>query len=524
MADDIITIFDTTLRDGEQSPGCSMDTSEKLEVARALVELGVDVIEAGFPIASPGDFEAVQKIARAFGDQKVICGLARCRTEDIARAWEALKDAPQMRIHLFLATSAIHRDFKLKMAKDEILRLAVESVKYACDQISSRSDIITPDVEFSPEDAARTELDFLCEVVEKTIAAGATTVNIPDTVGYATPNHYYKVIKYLKDNVPNIGRAVISTHCHNDLGLAVANSLSAIEAGARQVECTINGLGERAGNAALEEVVMALRTRQDYYGVKTNINTSRLFPTSRLVSSITGMAVQRNKAIVGQNAFAHEAGIHQHGMLQERTTYEIMRPEDIGILGTNLVLGKHSGRHALRDRIKSLGYDLDSEALQKVFDDFIALADKKKEIYDADIIALVDNRSSDDEKTWTVKSFHTLGGTGTIPTATIALIHQDGSVVQDASTGDGPVDAAFKCLERIVGVTASLHEYKVRSVSSGKDAQGEVTLEINVGERTFHGKGVSTDVIEASVHAYLQALNKALSNDRGRGTQREKGV
>ncbi|WP_437231168.1 2-isopropylmalate synthase [Planctomicrobium sp. SH661] len=524
MADDVITIFDTTLRDGEQSPGCSMDTAEKLEVAAALVELGVDVIEAGFPIASPGDFEAVQKIARKFGDQKVICGLARCRREDVERAWQALQDAQQVRIHLFLATSAIHRDLKLKMAKEEILKRAVEMVKFTCDQMASRKDIITPNVEFSPEDAARTELDFLCEVVEKTIAAGATTVNIPDTVGYATPNHYYKVIRYLKENVSNIGQAVISTHCHNDLGLAVANSLSAIEAGARQVECTINGLGERAGNAALEEVVMALRTRQDYYGVRTNINTPRLFPTSRLVSGITGMAVQRNKAIVGQNAFAHEAGIHQHGMLQDRSTYEIMRPEDIGIVGTHLVLGKHSGRHALRDRVKSLGYDLTDEALQRVFDDFIALADKKKEIYDADIIALIDNRTDETEQTWSVKSFHTLGGTGTIPTATIALVHQDGTTVQDASTGDGPVDAAFRCLERIVGLTAVLHEYKVRSVSGGKDAQGEVTLEINVEDRTYHGKGVSTDVIEASVHAYLQALNKALSNHRGRGTKREKGV
>jgi len=524
MADDIITIFDTTLRDGEQSPGCSMDTSEKLEVARALVELGVDVIEAGFPIASPGDFEAVQQIARTFGDQKVICGLARCRKEDISRAWEALQDASQLRIHLFLATSAIHRDFKLKMAKEEILRLAVESVKFACDQISSRPDIVTPNVEFSPEDAARTELDFLCEVVEKTIAAGATTVNIPDTVGYATPNHYYKVIKYLKDNVPNIHRAVVSTHCHNDLGLAVANSLSAIEAGARQVECTINGLGERAGNAALEEVVMALRTRQDFYGVRTNINTQRLFPTSRLVSGITGMAVQRNKAIVGQNAFAHESGIHQHGMLQERTTYEIMRPEDIGILGTNLVLGKHSGRHALRDRIKSLGFQLDDQAFQKIFEDFIALADKKKEIYDADIIALIDHRSGEQEQIWTLKSFQVLGGTGTIPTATIALEHQDGHIVQDASIGDGPVDAAFHCLERIVGVSVKLEEYTVRGVSGGKDALGEVILEIEVENRRFHGKGVSTDVIEASVQAYLHALNKALSNHPGRDIQREKGV
>lgn len=522
---DVITIFDTTLRDGEQSPGCSMDTAEKLDVAKALVELGVDVIEAGFPIASPGDFEAVQKIAEKFGDRSTICGLARCRKEDIDRAWEALQHAQNVRIHVFLATSAIHREFKLKMAKEEIVRRAVEMVKYTCDQMATRSDIVIPNVEFSPEDAARTELDFLCEVVEKTIEAGATTVNIPDTVGYATPNHFFKVISYLKQNVPNIDKAVISTHCHNDLGLAVANSLAGVEAGARQIECTINGLGERAGNAALEEVAMALRTRSDYYGVTTNINTPKLCPTSRLVSKITGMAVQRNKAIVGQNAFAHEAGIHQHGILQERTTYEIMRPQDVGYVGTNLVLGKHSGRHAFRDRVETLGYQLSDEDFQKVFDAFIALADKKKEIYDADILALVENQSSSPtQEHWKIKSFHTLGGTGTIPTATIELVFEDGKIVQDAATGDGPVDAAFKCLERIMGISAKLTDYTVRSVSSGKDALGEVSLAIDIDGLTFHGKGVSTDVIEASAHAYLQALNKALSQNRGRRRSTEPGV
>jgi 2-isopropylmalate synthase len=523
MADSII-IFDTTLRDGEQSPGCSMDTAEKLEVAKTLVELGVDVIEAGFPIASPGDFEAVQQIARKFGDQTTICGLARCRTEDIDRAWQALQDAQNVRIHVFLATSAIHREFKLKLAKEEIVRRAVEMVKYTCDQMATRSDISVPNVEFSPEDAARTELDFLAEVVEKVIDAGATTVNIPDTVGYATPHHFYTVISHLKKHVPNIDRCVLSTHCHNDLGLAVANSLAGVEAGARQVECTINGLGERAGNAALEEVVMALRTRQDYYGVQTRINTPKLFPASRLVSSITGMKVQRNKAIVGQNAFAHEAGIHQHGMLQNRATYEIMRPQDVGFIGTNLVLGKHSGRHAFRDRITSLGFELDEATFQKVFDDFIALADKKKEIYDADIIALVESRTQTVPQQWSIKSFHTFGGTGTIPTATVELSHEDGRVIRDAATGDGPVDAAFRCLERIVGVTARLQEYSVRSVSSGKDAQGEVTVEIDVDGLIHHGKGVSTDIIEASAQAYLQALNKALSSTRGRSVHPQHGV
>ncbi len=524
MSDRVI-IFDTTLRDGEQSPGCSMSTEEKLEVAKALTELGVDVIEAGFPIASPGDFEAVRQIARTFGERTTICGLARCRTEDIDRAWEALREARQVRIHVFLATSAIHREFKLKMAKEEILRRAVQMVKYTADKMSSRPDITTPNIEFSPEDAARTELDFLCEVVEKVIDAGATTVNIPDTVGYATPKHFYTVMKTLREQVANIQRAVLSTHCHNDLGLAVANSLAGVEAGARQVECTINGLGERAGNAALEEIVMALKVRKDYYGLDTHIRTEKLYPTSRLVSSITGMKVQRNKAIVGQNAFAHEAGIHQHGMLQERSTYEIMRPQDVGFVGTNLVLGKHSGRHAFRNRVKELGYDLDDATLQTVFDDFIALADKKKEVFDADIVALIDQRTHAGPAVWSLTAFHVFGGTGTIPTATLELSHQDGRKVQDAATGDGPIDAVFNCLERITGVAARLTDYSVRSVSSGKDAMGEVTVEIDCDGRTLHGKGLSTDIIEASALAYLQALNKALSNGtHGRATHPQHGV
>jgi 2-isopropylmalate synthase len=520
-----VTIFDTTLRDGEQSPGCSMTTDEKLEVAKALVELGVDVIEAGFPIASPGDFESVQKIARTFGGQTTICGLARCRTEDIDRAWAALQEAEKVRIHVFLATSAIHREFKLKMAKEEIIRRAVEMVKYTADKMSSRADITRPNIEFSPEDAARTELDFLCEVVEKVIDAGATTVNIPDTVGYATPAHFHTVMSTLRAKVPNIDRCVLSTHCHNDLGLAVANSLAGVEAGARQVECTINGLGERAGNAALEEIVMALRTRRDYYGLETGIQTEKLYPTSRLVSGITGMKVQRNKAIVGQNAFAHEAGIHQHGMLQNRSTYEIMRPQDVGFVDTNLVLGKHSGRHAFRDRVKQLGYEIDDATLQKVFDDFIALADKKKEVFDADIVALIDQRTHSGPALWTMTTFHVFGGTGTIPTATVELTHEDGRKIQDASTGDGPVDASFKALERITGITAKLTDYTVRSVSSGKDAMGEVNVEIDCQGTTFHGKGLSTDIIEASAQAYLQALNKAASTaGRAKAAHPQHGV
>ena len=514
MTGDQIIIFDTTLRDGEQSPGCSMNTREKLEVARALVDLGVDVIEAGFPIASPGDFQAVREIADRFGDQTTICALARSRDEDISRAKEALVNAAKRRIHVFLATSAIHREFKLKMDKSQIIERAISSVRMAKE--------FTDDIEFSPEDAARTELDFLCEVVEKTIAAGATTVNIPDTVGYATPNHYFKVISYLKQNVPNINQAIISTHCHNDLGLAVANSLSAIEAGARQVECTINGLGERAGNAALEEIVMALRTRADFYKVHTKINTQRLYPLSQLGSSITGMKVQRNKAIVGQNAFAHEAGIHQHGMLQERSTYEIMRPEDVGYVGQNLVLGKHSGRHAFRDRVVQLGFQLEEAALQKAFDDFITLADKKKEVYDSDVIALIENRMSDAPDRWKLISFHTSAGSSAVPTATLQLQCEEQPVLCDAATGDGPIDAVFRTMERIMELTAQLEAFDVRSVSEGKDAMGEVRVTINVGGRHYQGKGISTDIIEAAAQAYLKALNKADRDRRSAGSAAER--
>ena len=517
MSDNVI-IFDTTLRDGEQSPGCSMTTPEKLKVAEALVELGVDVIEAGFPIASPGDFEAVRAVAQKFGDRTTICGLARCRRDDIERAAEALRGIEKPRIHVFLATSPIHRQFKLKMAEQEIVKAAVEHVQLA--------KSFCENVEFSPEDAARTELDFLCEVVEKAIAAGATTVNIPDTVGYATPTHYFKVISYLKQHVSNIDKAVISTHCHNDLGLAVANSLAAVEAGARQIECTINGLGERAGNAALEELVMALKTRHDYYGVETKINTPKLCGTSRLVSSITGMLVQRNKAIVGQNAFAHEAGIHQDGILKERTTYEIMRPEDVGFVGVNLVLGKHSGRHAIRSRVNELGYQLGEAQLQQVYDDFIALADKKKNVYDADIVTLIDNRMNVSADRWKLVRFHIAAGTGTIPTATVELRDEATGIrsplrpprtdmrplsFRDAAIGDGPVDAVCKAMERIIGITAELKDYQVRAVSGGEDAQGEASVEITYLGRRYHGKAISTDVIEASALAYLKALNKAIS-------------
>jgi 2-isopropylmalate synthase len=506
-ASDRVLIFDTTLRDGEQSPGASMNLPEKLEVAQALQDLGVDVIEAGFPIASPGDFEAVQAISRQV-EGAIICGLARCNDSDIDRAGEALCDAARKRIHVFLATSSIHREFKLGMAKDEIVRRAVTSVE--------RAKNLCDDIEFSAEDAARTELDFLAEIVEKVIAAGATTVNIPDTVGYAVPEQYAAAIRHLKRTVAGIDKIVLSVHCHNDLGLAVANSLSAIREGARQIECTINGLGERAGNCALEEIVMALRTRSDYFHLTTNISTRRLVPTSKLVSHVTGIHVQRNKAIVGQNAFAHEAGIHQDGVLKERTTYEIMRPEDVGLDNTDLVLGKHSGRHALRERIVYLGYHLDDVQLQQVFDSFKVLADRKKVIYDTDIAALAEAQIHSGPALWTLESFHTSAGSGIMPMAAVCLGHVDGRKVSDAACGDGPVDAVFKVMERITGMKVKLRDYSVRSVSAGEDAQGEVCVEVEISGRRQRGQAVSTDIIEASAHAFLQALNRLAMHEEAR--------
>jgi 2-isopropylmalate synthase len=499
MSDDRLIIFDTTLRDGEQSPGASMNLPEKLEIALALKDLGVDVIEAGFPIASPGDFEAVQAIARQV-QGPVICGLARCNEADIDRAWQALAGAPRPRIHVFLATSAIHRDFKLHMAKEEIVRRAVEGVQ--------RAKGYCENVEFSPEDAARTELDFLAEVVEKAIAAGATTVNIPDTVGYAVPSQYAAAIRFLRENVPAIDKVVLSVHCHNDLGLAVANSLAALHEGARQVECTINGLGERAGNCALEEIVMAVKTRADFFGLASGINTRRLYPTSRLVARVTGILVQRNKAIVGQNAFAHEAGIHQDGMLKERSTYEIMRPEDVGIPRTDLVLGKHSGRHALRQRIRELGYHLDEGQLQRVFEAFKGLADRKKEVYDADIEALAESEFHQGPALWTLEAVTCNAGSGTVPSAAVCLWHRDGNIVRDATVGDGPIDAVFKAIERITGIDVQLKEYSVRSVTIGEDAQGEAQIEAEHNGRVVRGRAVSTDIIEASALAFLQVINR----------------
>lgn len=507
-----IRIFDTTLRDGEQSPGASMNLGEKLEVAQALASLGVDIMEAGFPIASPGDFEAVREIASTIRGP-VICGLARCNEGDIDRAWQALLKAERARIHVFLATSAIHREFKLRMTQDEIIARAVQGVQRAlsyCD-----------DIEFSAEDAARTEIDFLCRVVEAAIDAGATTINIPDTVGYTTPNEMRDRVLALLNRVPNIDRAVISCHCHDDLGLAVANSLSAVAAGAGQIECTINGIGERAGNCSLEEVVMAMRTRQDLYGTQTNIRTERLVPTSRLVSKITGLDVQRNKAVVGRNAFAHEAGIHQDGMLKERSTYEIMRPEDVGFTKTDLVLGKHSGRAALADRARELGFHLTGEQLQIVFDQFKALADKKKNIFDGDIIALIQQQIADaSNTTWTLVSYSLESGTDRKPSVELTLKHGDKIFTERVQQGDGPIDAAFWAMEKIIGIKTVCKEFRVRSATIGRDAMGEVNVEVEHEGQTYRGNGASTDSVEATISAMLNAINRIETEKKFRSNGR----
>ena len=496
---DRLIIFDTTLRDGEQAPGCSMTDREKLRVARALAELGVDVIEAGFPAASDGDFESVRLVAREIRGP-VICGLARCGGHDIERAWQALCEAERARLHVFIATSPIHRQFKLGMSREEVLRRAVEGVRVAralCD-----------DVEFSAEDAARTEPEFLAEVVAAVIEAGATTVNIPDTVGYAVPAEFAERIAHLRANVPGIERAVLSVHCHDDLGMAVANSLAAVQAGARQVECTINGIGERAGNCSLEEVVMAVRTRADRLPVQTAVDTRRLAPTSRLVAAVTGVAVPRNKAVVGENAFAHEAGIHQHGMLRHQETYEIMRPEDVGLGGSRLVLGKHSGRHAFRDRVEALGLALDEVELDRAFIAFKALADRKKEIFDADIEALV--LRSDDAGTgpWRLAALRIRSGEGPRAAAEVELVHSDGRTCVEQGTGDGPVEAAFRAIECATGVTVELKSFDIRNVTVGEDAQGEAVVSVTHGGRSWQGKGFDTDIIQASALAFLQAINR----------------
>ena len=499
MRADRVVIFDTTLRDGEQSPGASLNTAEKLEIAHALERLKVDVIEAGFPITSPDDFEAVTRISKEI-KRSTVCGLARAVEKDIARAAEALKYAKRPRIHTFVGTSPLHRKHQLRKSKSQVLKLAVDAVTLAKSFVE--------DVEFSPMDASRTEFDYLAEVVEATIDAGATTVNIPDTVGYAMPERFAELIRSLFDNVPNAGQAIISVHCHNDLGLGTANSLAAVKAGARQVECSINGLGERAGNASLEEIVMALKTRKDFFGVESRVATARLVPTSKLVATLTGISVQRNKAIVGRNAFAHESGIHQDGILKKRATFEIMNPEDVGAQRTELVLGKHSGRHALRSRVEQIGFTLTKSQLDDLFERFKGLADKKKEVYDEDLAAMIEEELTPEQDVFELISFQIASGHNMIPTATVRVRKcETDEVTCDAATGDGPVDAIYNCITRITGIEAKLVDYQIRAVSVGRDAQGEVSLGVVAGDVKANGRGVSTDILEASARAYLRAIN-----------------
>ncbi len=498
--DDRIIIFDTTLRDGEQSPGASMNMHEKFRLAQNLVKLQVDVIEAGFPVASKGDFDCVKNIADNITGVQV-AGLARCNRKDIEAAWEALKKGENPRIHTFLATSDIHMKHKLKMSREQVLALATESVKYAAG--------FTGNIEFSAEDASRSDLDFVCQVFEAVIKAGATTLNFPDTTGYALPEEFGRKIRYLIENIPNIDRAVLSVHCHNDLGLAVANSLAAIANGARQVECTINGLGERAGNTAMEEVVMAIRTRADQLQVSTGIVTEHIYPTSRLVSTITGMPVQPNKAIVGANAFAHESGIHQDGMLKERTTYEIMNPADIGLSKGNLVMGKHSGRHALKDRIETMGYSLDEEQLNRVFIRFKELADVKKEMFDEDLEAIMMDEVLRIPEKYELMTLGVMSGSRVMPTAGVRL-KIDEREVEKAAIGIGPIDATFRSIAELTGTTSKLLYFSVNSITGGTDAQGEVMVRIEQDGLVVIGQGADPDIITAAAKAYLNALNRMI--------------
>ncbi|WP_461255724.1 2-isopropylmalate synthase [Treponema sp. R80B11-R83G3] len=493
-----IKIFDTTLRDGEQAPGCSMNLTEKIEVARKLEKLGVDIIEAGFPISSPGDLESVKTIAGIITNCSV-AGLCRSRESDIDAAKEALAKAANPRVHVFLATSPVHMEFKLKMTPDQVLEQAVSSVKYA--------KKFCNDVEFSAEDAFRSDPDFVCKVFGAAIEAGALTVNFPDTVGYAMPAEFGERVRYIKEHTPHIEKAALSVHCHNDLGLAVANSIAAIANGADQVECTINGIGERAGNASLEEVVMGLRVRSDFFSADTGIDSSQIYAASRLVSQVTGVKVQPNKAIVGDNAFAHEAGIHQHGVLAKRETYEIMTPQSIGIPQNRMVLGKHSGRHAFEERLKDLGLNVNAQAFEKIFADFKDLADKKKVVSDRDIEALVMDRAVSVPETWKLDHWAVNTGSALGAAGVIRLQHKDGEFKKLVCLGDGPIDSIFKAINQITGQEPELELYEIGAVTGGSSSQGEAMVKIAMDGRRWNGRGVSTDVIEASIMAYLSAIN-----------------
>jgi 2-isopropylmalate synthase len=508
---DRVLVFDTTLRDGEQSPGASMTIEDKLMLAHQLERLQVDVIEAGFPISSDGDFESVRRIAQEIRTI-TIAGLARSSKGDIDRCWEAVRHAAKPRIHVFIATSDIHLKYKLRKTREEVLadaRWAVEYAKSLC-----------ADVEFSAEDSTRSDLPFLCQVIEAVIDAGADVVNIPDTVGYTIPTEYAKRIQYIRTHVPNIERTILSVHCHNDLGLAVANSLVAIQNGVRQVECTVNGIGERAGNASLEEIVMALRTRKDLFGVDTGINTKEIYPSSAMVTNLTGMIVQPNKAIVGRNAFAHEAGIHQDGVIKEKLTYEIMRPIDVGIKESKLVMGKHSGRHALRKKYEELGFQLNDAELEKAYILLKKVADKKKEVFDEDLIVTVRDALRIAPPVFKIKYIQSTGGNQIIATATVVL-EKEGISMQDSATGDGPVDAAIKAINRITGVEGKLVEYTVRSVTGGADAVGEVFMKVDFGKVSFIGKAASLDIVDASARAYLDAVNKIIHYQMALAEQKE---
>lgn len=497
-----IKIFDTTLRDGEQTPGVSLNVLEKLEIAKQLQNLGVDIIEAGFAISSQGDFEAVKTIAQNVGDVTV-CSLSRAVEKDIDRAWEAIQYSKFPRIHTFIATSDIHMKYKLKMSEDDVLKRAVEAVKYAKKYCQ--------DVEFSAEDAGRSRVEFLYRIVESVIKAGATVVNIPDTVGYTMPNEYGQLIKNIKENVSGIDKVDISVHCHNDLGLAVANTLAAIENGATQAECAVNGLGERAGNASLEEIVMAISTRKEYFNVSHQIDTTQIYRTSKLVSKLTGINVQPNKAIIGKNAFAHESGIHQHGVLTEKSTYEIMTPESIGLKANKLVLGKLSGHHAFEEKLKELGYELGTEELKAAFEKFKELADKKKEVSDKDIEAIIDQNISSIPNVFELESFQISSGNRVISTATVSLINE-GQIITEASTGDGPIEASYNAIDKIAKISLKLEDYQIKSITEGNDAQGEVTVKIQNDNKIYIGRGISTDILEASIRAYINGINKIYYN------------
>ncbi|MCB9770274.1 MAG: 2-isopropylmalate synthase [Candidatus Omnitrophica bacterium] len=505
-----VRIFDTTLRDGEQSPGASMNTAEKLEVAALLAELGVDIIEAGFPISSEGDFEAVKAIAERI-EGPTIAGLARAVPADIDRCWEAVKHNPRPRIHTFIATSQIHLEKKLRKSPEEVIQFAVEAVK--------RARGYCEDVEFSTEDAARTSPDYICEIVERTIEAGATTINIPDTVGYSNPWEYGRLIEYVFEKVPNVHDAIISVHCHNDMGLAVANSLAAVRAGARQVECTINGIGERAGNASLEEIVMNLATRKDFFGYETGIRTEKIYRASRLVSNITGLVVQPNKAIVGQNAFAHEAGIHQDGMIKDKSTYEIMTPESVGWRGTSMVMGKHSGRHAFVQRLKELGFILKEEQVQLAFHDFKDLADRKKDVFDEDLEAICRRVQEETEETdvemYKLVNLETSSSMTENPKAHVT-IKKGSETLEGSGEGDGPVDAACKAIKEITGTPSRLVDFRIAAITGGTDAQGSVSLTVEENDIRAVGRFSGPDIIAASAQAYIQALNSLESKKASR--------